>query len=70
MKAPLVMVRVYSIDREKLHQIVLPQELLKNISEADDQMFISGKMAFRIILTALQQKKIVFLMKRIVKANM
>ena len=41
---------VYSIDREKLHQLILWQEFIKNI--AVDQMFISGENG--IALAALQ----------------
>ena len=36
---------VYSIDREKLHQLMLPQEFIQSIGS--DQIFISGEMAFR-----------------------
>ena len=42
---------VYSIDREKLHQLILWQEFIKN--KAGDQMFISGEMVFQITLAAL-----------------
>ena len=45
---------VYSIDREKLHQLILWQEFVQNI--ASDQMFILGEMVFQITLAALQQK--------------
>ena len=43
---------VYSIDREKLHQLILQQEFVQNI--ASDQMFILGEMVFQITLAALQ----------------
>ena len=53
---------VYSIDREKLHQLILQQEFIQNI--ASDEMFISGEMVIQITLAALQQKNdSVFLMK-------
>ena len=45
---------VYSIDREKLHQLILWQEFVQNI--ASDQMFISGEMVFQTTLAALQRK--------------
>ena len=51
-------VLVYSIDREKLHQLIMWQEFVQNI--ASDQMFISNEIVFLITLAALQQKMIVF----------
>ena len=42
---------MYSIDREKLHQLILWQEFIQNI--AIDQMFISGEMVFQITLVAI-----------------
>ena len=35
---------VYSIDREKLHQLILLEEFVKNI--AGNQMFISGEIVY------------------------
>ena len=45
---------VYSIDREKLHRLILRQEFIKNT--AVDQMFISGENGIpnRFGCTALQ----------------
>ena len=45
---------VYSIDRGKLHQLILWQEFVLNI--ASDQMFVSDEVVFQITLAALQQK--------------
>ena len=53
---------VYSIDRKKLHQLILQQEFIQNI--ASDQVYMSGETVFQIILAALQRKNdSVFLMK-------
>ena len=49
---------VYSIDRGKLHQLILLQEFVQNITS--DQMFISGEIVFQMTLATLQQKMIVF----------
>ena len=43
---------VYSINIEKLHQLILRQEFFLNI--ASDQVIISGEMVFQITLAALQ----------------
>ena len=53
---------VYSIDREKLHQLILQQQFVQNI--ASNQMFILNEMVFQITLAMLQRKNnSVFLMK-------
>ena len=49
---------VYSINTEKLHQLILWQEFIQNI--ANDQMFISGEMIFLIPLAALQLQMMEF----------
>ena len=49
---------VYSINREKPHQLILQQEFIQNM--ANNQMFILGEMVFQITWAVLQRKMIVF----------